>query len=95
MGIKTFSCKDTEAFWGGAWISRFQGFERTAMRKLQILNAATSLNDLGIIPGNRLEKLEGDRIGQHSIRINDQWRVCFVWNVPDAHSVEITDHYKT
>lgn len=95
MGIKAFRDTDTAAFWGGSRIARFQSFERTAIKKLQLLNAATSLNDLKAVPGNRLEKLEGDRLGQHSIRINDQWRVCFVWRVPDAFDVEITDHYKT
>ena len=95
MAIKTFCCRDTEAFWGGARISRFQSIEKVAIRKLQVLNAATSINDLTAVPGNRLEKLKGDRSGQFSIRINDQWRLCFVWDVPDAHNVEITDHYKS
>lgn len=94
MGIKTLSGKDTQAFWGGARISRFQGFERIAIRKLQLLNAAASLNDPKVPPGNRLEKLAGDRLGQHSIGSNDQWRVCFVWRAPDAFAVEISDHYK-
>jgi len=63
------------------------------MRKLQMLNAATSLNDLRAVPGNRLEQLGGNRAGQHSIRINDQWRVCFKWAKPHAESVDITNHY--
>lgn len=93
MAIRSFACQDTEAFWNGAQVLRFQSFERAAMRKLQMLNAATSLNDLALVPGNRLEKLGGDRHGQRSIRINDQWRVCFKWSNPDAYDVEINNHY--
>lgn len=63
------------------------------MRKLKILHNAVSLNDLRIPPGNRLETLQGDRAGQHSIRINDQWRICFVWNAGNAHQVEIVDYH--
>ncbi len=66
---------------------------RTALRKLAMLHAATDLADLRIPPGNKLEKLSGDRQGQHSIRINDQWRVCFVWRKGDAYDVEITDYH--
>jgi proteic killer suppression protein len=66
---------------------------RTALRKLAILHAATDLADLRIPPGNKLEKLSGDRQGQHSIRINDQWRICFVWRKGDAYDVEITDYH--
>ena len=65
-----------------------------ARRKLLMLNAASSLHDLSGIPGNRLEPLKGARAGQHSIRINDQYRVCFVWRESDAHDVEITKHYE-
>ena len=64
-----------------------------ALRKLSILDAATSLDDLRTPPGNRLEALKGDRKGQHSIRINDQWRICFVWKAPDAEDVEIVDYH--
>ena len=64
-----------------------------ALRKLRMLNNARSLQDLRVPPGNRLEKLKGDRIGQHSIRINDQWRVCFVWQDNDAFDVEIADYH--
>lgn len=67
--------------------------QRSAARKLAILNAATSLQDLRAVPGNRLEKLVGDREGQHSIRINDQWRVCFVWKDGHAHDVEVVDYH--
>ena len=66
---------------------------RSALRKLMILHAATDLADLRVPPGNRLEKLSGDRAGQHSIRINDQWRICFAWREGDAHDVEITDYH--
>ncbi len=67
--------------------------QRTAYRKLLMIDAATVLGDLRIPPGNRLEKLAGDRIGQHSIRINDQWRICFRWHEGNAHNVEITDYH--
>jgi proteic killer suppression protein len=93
MAIRSFSDRDTEAFWAGASIARFQAFQAIGMRKLQTLHAAASLADLARIPGNRLEPLKGDRKGQHSIRINDKWRVCFRWEQPDAHQVEITNHY--
>lgn len=67
--------------------------QRPALRKLLLLDGAESLEDLRSPPGNRLEKLAGDRAGQHSIRINDQWRICFVWNGSDADEVEITDYH--
>lgn len=66
---------------------------RVAQRKLEMLDAAETLSDLRLPPGNRLEKLSGDRAGQHSIGINDQWRLCFVWKDGDAYEVEITDHH--
>lgn len=66
---------------------------RAAQRKLEALRAATTLEDLRVPPGNRLEALSGDRAGQHSIRINDQWRVCFVWEDDGAHNVEIVDYH--
>lgn len=72
---------------------RFRAFERVAIRKLQMLDDATDLRDLAGIPGNRLEQLKGDRKGQWSIRINDQWRVCFVWRKGDAFDVEIVDYH--
>lgn len=93
MAIRSFRDKDTEAFWGGANVGRFQSFRSVAIRKLQMLHAATTLADLAAVPGNRLEPLKGNRKGEHSIRINDQWRVCFIWEQPDAHQVEITNHY--
>ena len=69
------------------------GVERVAYRRLLILDAAVALGDLGSPPGNRLEKLRGDRKGQHSIRINDQWRICFTWREGNAHDVEIVDYH--
>ena len=70
-----------------------RGVQRAALRKLLILDAADSLDDLRVPPGNRLEKLRGNRKGQYSIRVNDQWRVCFRWSDGDAHDVEITDYH--
>lgn len=70
-----------------------QDIQRVALRKLVIIDAAESLNDLRIPPGNRLEKLKGDRKGQYSIRINDQYRICFVWFKGDAYDVEMTDYH--
>jgi proteic killer suppression protein len=91
--IKSFGSSETEAFWNGTRIARFQGFAAIAIRKLQMLDAATSLNDLAAVPGNRLEPLKGNRKGEHSIRINGQWRLCSIWNNPDAFGAEITNHY--
>jgi toxin HigB-1 len=91
--IKSFRCRDTEAFFSGKRIARFVAFEATAMRKLQQLHAAPNLEFLRVPPGNRLEALSGDRDGQHSIRINGQWRVCFVWDGRDARQVEIVDYH--
>ena len=91
--IQSFRCRDTEAFFGGKRISRFVAFESVAMRKLQQLCVATSLDFLRVPPGNRLEALSGDRAGQYSIRINDQWRICFVWHGNEAWDVEIVDYH--
>lgn len=90
--IKSFRCRDTEALSEDRFVRRFQGFERIARRKLEMLAAATRLDDLRSPPGNRLEALVGDRKGQHSIRINDQWRICFRWN-DGAEDVEIVDYH--
>ena len=72
---------------------RFRAIERPARRKLLYLDAAVRLEDLRVPPGNRLEALKGDRAGQHSIRVNDQWRICFVWREDEPHDVEIVDYH--
>ncbi len=91
--LQTFRCVQTEALFNGRRVARFVNFEAVALRKLQQLHAATALEFLRVPPGNRLEALTGDRQGQHSIRINDQWRVCFVWREGHAHNVEIVDYH--
>ena len=73
-------------------MARFRNFESVARRKLEMLDAATRLQELRVPPGNRLEALTRERNGQHSIRINDQWRICFVWRADGAHDVEIVDY---
>ena len=90
--IKSFRCRDTEALADDQPVRRFNAIERVARRKLVMLAAATRLDDLRVPPGNRLEALRGDRRGQHSIRINDQWRICFRWN-DGAEDVEIVDYH--
>jgi proteic killer suppression protein len=91
--IRTFRCKDAEVLFNREGSSRFQSIENGARRKLMMLNNAQSLQDLRVLPGNRLELLTGDRKGQHSIRVNDQWRICFVWRRGDAYEVEIVDYH--
>ena len=91
--IKSFRCKDTESLFKRERVKRFGNIERVARRKLEMLDAATALGDLRALPGNRLEALVGDRKGQHSIRINDQFRVCFVWREGNAEQVEIVDYH--
>jgi len=91
--IKTFSDKDAEALFEGVRVRRFLNIEAVARRKLVQLHAATTLDFLRVPPGNRLEALKGDRVGQHSIRINDQFRVCFTWLDGDAFNVEIVDYH--
>ena len=90
--IKSFRCKDTEALADDIAVRRFAAIERVARRKLEMLASAVLLCDLRVPPGNRLEALKGDRKGQHSIRINDQWRVCFRWT-DGAEDVEIVDYH--
>ena len=90
--IRSFRCKETEALFNRRRCPRFRSIEDTARRKL-MLNPAQSLQDLRVPPGNRLEELSGDRRGQWSVRINDQWRLCFVWRDRDAHNVEIVDYH--
>ena len=92
--IKGFRSKETEKIWRGEVSRRLpQNIQAMARRKLRMLNNARRLEDLRIPPANRLEALKGDRAGQHSIRINDQWRICFVWIDGDATDVEITDYH--
>ena len=92
--IQDFRCDETEKIWKGKTSRRLPGdIQRTALRKLTQLSAAAVLDDLRVPPGNRLEALKGERGGQHSIRINDQWRICFVWKDGHAHAVEIVDYH--
>lgn len=91
--IHSFLCKDTEALFLSHSVPRFRNIERTARRKLLMLHAAVALAELRIPPANRLESLKGDRLGQHSIRINDQWRVCFTWREDGVFDVEIVDYH--
>ena len=91
--IHSFADSDTEALFNSRAVRRFKNFERVARRKLLQLHAATLLESLRTPPGNHLEALKDDRKGQHSIRINDQWRVCFIWNSDGAHRVEIVDYH--
>ena len=89
--IKSFRSKDAERLHGRERVERFRSFERVAQRKLRQLDVATELRDLASPPGNHLEALKGHRVGQHSIRINDQWRICFIWREGNAYQVEIVD----
>jgi proteic killer suppression protein len=91
--IRSFRDRATERFWMGAFTKRWSGIEKAARRKLDMLHAGRTLNDLRVPPANRLEALSGDRKGQHSIRINDQWRICFIWTDEGAENVEIIDYH--
>jgi toxin HigB-1 len=91
--IKGFKCKETEALFHGRRVRRWVIVERPALRKLEQLDWSLVLNDLRVPPGNQLESLKGNRKGQHSIRINDQWRVCFVWASDGPQDVEIVDYH--
>ena len=91
--IKSFRSADTEALFRDTLAVRFRAIERPARRKLLYLNQARVLEDLRVPPGNRLEALKGNRKGQHSIRINDQWRLCFRWSDGHAFDVEIVDYH--
>jgi proteic killer suppression protein len=91
--IHSFACLDTKALFSSQAVPRFRNIERVARRKLLQLNATSELASLRVPPGNLLEALKGDRKGQHSIRVNDQWRVCFVWQEDGAHQVEIVDYH--
>lgn len=91
--ITSFLCRDTEKLFNGQRVVRFVNIERVAIRKLQMLHAAMKIEDLRIPPNNRLELLKGDRAGQYSIRINDQWRICFKFDSGNAYDVEIADYH--
>jgi proteic killer suppression protein len=90
--IKSFRCAETERLFNAGRVQRFRNIESVARRKLEMVAAAKKLDDLRSPPGNRLEALKGDRTGQHSIRVNDQFRVCFRWN-EGAENVEILDYH--
>ena len=91
--IKTFKCADTETLSKGRRVKRFVSIESVARRKLRQLQIAGRLEDLRVPPGNRLDALKGDRAGQHCIRVNDQFRVCFRWTAAGAEDVEIVDYH--
>ena len=92
--IQSFADRETELIWSGRRSRVFPpDIQATALRKLRLLNQARVLQDLRIPPGNRLEALKGDRTGQHSIRINNQWRICFTWSVSGAGNVELVDYH--
>jgi toxin HigB-1 len=92
--IKSFRDKDTRRLFERERVSRWSPvLQRTALRKLLIIDAADELDDLRIPPGNRLEKLTGNRVGSFSIRVNEQWRICFEWRGGDAYDVEVTDYH--
>lgn len=91
--IRSFACRDTEALFQSRVVPRFGNIERVARRKLLQLHAATDLNSLKIPPGNRLESLKGTRRDQYSIRINDQWRICFRWADDGVEDAEIVDYH--
>ncbi len=94
MVIQEFADRETERVWRRDHVKKFgSDLQRIANRKLLMLDAAETINDLRIPPGNRLEQLSGDRKGQHSIRINDQWRICFTWSDAGPTDVEITDYH--
>ena len=93
MTIQSFKCPDTEQLFQQRRVRRWSSIEVVALRKLRMLHAAHVLQDLRVPPGNRLEALHGDRKGQHSICINDQWRVCFVWTHEGPSELEIVDYH--
>lgn len=93
--IESFRCRETERIFQREYSRRLPtDIQKTAFRKLRMLNRSSSVEDLRVPPGNRLEALSGNRKGQHSIRINDPWRICFVWRNGGAHDVEIVDYHK-
>jgi len=92
--IRSFGSKDTERIWHEQYVKRVdRTVQRAALRKLELIHAAKGIEDLRVPPGNRLERLAGDRRGQHSIRVNAQWRLCFVWRDGGADNVELVDYH--
>ena len=92
--IRSFGTKDTERIWHGQYVKRVdRQVQRATLRKLELIHAAMDLDDLQVPPGNQLERLVGDRRGQHSIRVNAQWRICFVWRDGGADDVELVDYH--
>ena len=92
--IRSFGSKDTERIWQEQYVKRIdRALQRATLRKLELVHAARDLKDLRVPPGNRLERLVGDRRGQHSIRVNAQWRICFFWNDGGAEGVELVDYH--
>lgn len=92
--IRSFGSKDTERIWHEQYVKRVDRVvQRATLRKLELIHAAKDVDDLRIPPGNRLEQLAGDRRGQHSIRVNSQWRICFVWRDGGAEDVELVDYH--
>lgn len=91
--IRSFKCKNTETLSKGSNVKKFMNIAKVARRKLRQLEIANRLDDLKVPPGNHLEALRGDRTGQFSIRINDQWRICFLWTESGAENVEIVDYH--
>ena len=91
--IRSFSDRDTSAIFNREHVPKFESVAKVAHRKLREIHRAATLSDLAALPGNRLEALKGSRAGQYSIRINDQYRVCFVWDQKDAYDVEIVDYH--
>lgn len=92
--IKSFQCRDTEKIWRCELVRRWDvGVRKAALRKLTWLDAAKDVNDLRVPPGNRLEKLKGNRAGKYSLRVNDQWRLCFEWRDGHVWNVEMVDYH--
>lgn len=91
--IRSFGDRNTERFFAGQRVPAFQGFANQATRRLTVLDSAESLQDLAGLPSNRLERLVGNRAWQHSIRINQQWRICFIWKEDGPYDVEIVDYH--
>jgi proteic killer suppression protein len=92
--IQSFADEQTRKVWQRQHVPRLgSDIQRAAQKKLRLLNAADTINDLRVPPGNRLEKLSGDRVGQHSIRINDQFRICFLWTASGPAKVQVTDYH--